>query len=67
MNIKAILAGAVSGFVAALVTDLNAWSKSTPKGEPNAPFDFKLAFQRWVAGAMTGGMAAMGWNATVEV
>lgn len=67
MDIKAVIAGAVSGFVSALVIDISAWSKSTPKGEANAPFDWGLALKRWVAGAMTGGMAAMGWNATVEV
>lgn len=65
MDIKAVIAGAVSGFVSALVIDVSAWSKSNKKD--GSAFDFKLAFQRWIAGAMTGGMAAMGWNATVEV
>lgn len=65
MNFKAILAGAVSGFTAAFVTDLHSWSKSTPKGEPNAPFDWGLAFKRWVAGAVSGAAAAAGWNVAV--
>ena len=67
MNIKLVIAGAVSGFVTAFLTDLNAWSRSTPKGEANAPFDWSLAVKRWVAGAMAGGAAAAGWNVTVGV
>lgn len=55
MDTKKLLAGAVSGFVAAFLVDLNAWSKS--KG---AKFDFMLGFQRWVAGAVSGAMAALG-------
>lgn len=51
---RKLLAGAVSGFVAALVVDVNAWSKS---GES---FDWALAAKRWVAGAVSGMAAAMG-------
>lgn len=51
-----ILAAAISGFASALVVDLSAWSKA-PSG---SPFDWKLAFQRWVAGAVTGALAGAG-------
>ena len=67
MNFKVVIAGAVSGFVAALTIDINAWCKSTPKGTDNAPFDWSLALKRWIAGAMVGGTAAMGWNVKVEM
>lgn len=43
-----MIAGATSGFLAALVVDLNAWSKSKD------PFDWALAVKRWLAGAVTG-------------
>ena len=67
MNGKVLIAGAVSGFVGALVIDMNAWSKSTPKGVKNKTFDWGLAFQRWLAGAGSGAAAAMGWEVTVSV
>lgn len=54
MSWKQALAGAVSGFVAAAVVDVNAWAKS------NEPFDWVLAFKRWVAGAVSGLTAAFG-------
>ena len=53
MDTKKIIAGAVSGFVAAFVVDLHAWSK-------NDKFDWGIAFKRWVAGAVTGAMGALG-------
>ena len=56
MNWKALIAGAVSGFVSAALIDLNAWSKS------DGPFSLKLAFKRWVAGAISGATAAAGWS-----
>lgn len=56
MNFKAIAAGAVSGFASAVVVDLNAWSKA-PEG---SAFSWVLAFKRWVAGAITGALAALG-------
>ena len=56
MNWKQILAGAVSGFVAAFLVDWNAFTKSNP-GEA---FDWKLAFGRWVTGAISGAMAGLG-------
>lgn len=56
MNWKQITAGAVSGFVAAFVVDLNAWSKAK-EGEP---FSWVLAVKRWIAGAVSGATAALG-------
>ena len=54
------MAAAVSGFVAAFLVALNSWSKSPPDGKPNAPFDFGLAFKRWIGGAVSGATAAWG-------
>ena len=54
MDIKKILAGAASGFLAAFVVDLHAWSASKEK------FDVPLAMKRWVAGAVSGAAAGAG-------
>lgn len=56
MNWKTILASAVGGFLAALTVDINAWSKS------DGPFDWGLAFKRWVAGATAGAIAGAGFG-----
>lgn len=56
MNWKALIAGAVSGFVSAAVIDINAWSKT------DGAFSWLLAFKRWVAGAVSGATAAAGWS-----
>ena len=61
-DLKKIIAGAISGFAAAFLTDLHAWSKSTPDGKPNASFDFGLAFKRWVGGGLSGATAAFGMS-----
>lgn len=57
IDIKKAIAGAVSGFVAALVIDVNAWSKS------DSSFDWLLAVKRWIAGAVTGLAAGLGISA----
>ena len=54
-DLKKLVAGAVSGAVAALVVDINAWSRA--KG---SRFDWALAAKRWVAGAVSGAAAAIG-------
>lgn len=56
MSWKAIIAGAVSGFVSAAIIDVNAWSKQ------EGPFNWVLAFKRWIAGAISGATAAAGWS-----
>ena len=56
MNTKAMIAGAVSGFVSAFLVDLHAWSSGT------GPFDYKKAIGRWVGGAIAGAMAAAGFG-----
>lgn len=48
MNWKTMVAGAVGGFLSAVVVDLNAWSKS------GGEFDWGLALKRWLAGAVSG-------------
>lgn len=58
--VKKALAGAVSGFLASFLVDLNAWSHSTPDGMPNAPFNWNLAIKRWGGGAIAGAAAAFG-------
>jgi hypothetical protein len=55
-DIKKLIAGAASGFLAAFVVDINAWSKS------KEPFDWQLAVKRWVAGAIAGASGAFGVN-----
>lgn len=54
MDYKKILAGAFSGFVAAALVDIHAWSKT------EGPFGWKLAAKRWIAGAVSGAAAAIG-------
>lgn len=54
MSLHKVFAGAVSGFAAAFVIDLHAWTRTPGK------FDWSLAFKRWVAGSITGVMAAAG-------
>jgi len=49
-----VLLGALSGFAAAFVVDVNAWAKSGGK-----PFDWLLAGKRWVAGAVSGAATAL--------
>lgn len=59
LDAKKIVAGAVAGFVSALVIDVNAWSK-TDLGTGKKRFDWMLAFKRWVAGAVSGVVVASG-------
>lgn len=54
MNVKALIAGAVSGFLAAFVVDLRKWSTST------GPFDWMVAAKSWLAGAISGAIGAAG-------
>jgi hypothetical protein len=59
MNYKPILAGAVSGLIAAAKTDFNAFQSN-----PNvlAQFNWKVASVRWAWGAVLGGLAGLGFN-----
>jgi hypothetical protein len=63
MNIivKNVIVGAFSGLLSAIMVDLNAWKLS-----PNPDFDFKLAAKRWLAGAVSGAAAALGFGAAVQ-
>lgn len=58
VDVKKLVAGAVAGFVSALVVDLHAWSDST------GSFDWQKALKRWVAGAVTGATSAAGLSLT---
>lgn len=63
-NLKGIVYGVGNGFLTAFLVDFNAWSKAKAKdGDPG--FDWKLAFKRWVAGAVTGLTTAIGWDVLV--
>ena len=54
MAIKALIAGAVSGFLSAFIVDVHAWSAS------DDPFNWAKAAKRWIAGAVSGVAAAGG-------
>lgn len=56
---KKLIAGAVSGFLAAFLVDIQIWAKA------DAPFDWKKASKRWVAGAVAGATGAFGVDALV--
>ena len=56
MNIKLIVAGAVGGFLSAAVTDVWAWANA------DGDFNWGLAVKRWVAGALSGALAASGYG-----
>lgn len=58
LNWERVAAGAVSGLLAAVWVDVDAWKKA-PLAEP---FDWKLAIRRWVAGAFAGALAAAGFG-----
>ena len=55
---RAILAGAISGFVSAFLVDLHAWSQ-----DEDGIYNWTLAAKRWVAGAVSGAAAAAGLGA----
>lgn len=61
-NFRAIVYGISNGFLTAFLVDLNAWSKS----KATDSFDWKLAFKRWLAGAVTGVTTAIGWDVMVK-
>lgn len=48
-----IVHGAISGFVAAALIDIHAWSASAD----NTPFNWQLALKRWIGGAFAGATA----------
>lgn len=66
MNLKAIVSSVLSGILAAVIVDINAWSKATGP----APFDWGLAVKRWVAGGiagLTGGAGVAGLSGLMGV
>ena len=56
MNYKAIIGGAASGFIAAVLVDIHAWTKA----DPALPFDWGIAVKRWLAGAVSGALTGAG-------
>jgi hypothetical protein len=59
LNSKAVIAGAVSGLIAAILVDVDAWR--TGQGA----FNLKKAIPRWIGGAVAGAIAALGLGGTV--
>lgn len=60
IDLKKVLAGAVSGFVAAAIADLDAWRDGRDPDGGLPGFDWAKAFRRYVAGLVSGAMAALG-------
>ena len=56
--IKKVIASALAGFLGAVVVDLDKW-----KTADSDHFDWKLALKRWIQGAVTGAITALGMNA----
>lgn len=54
---KRLIAGALSGFVAAVLVDIHAWSSAG-----DVAFDWTKALKRWVAGAVSGALTAIGFG-----
>jgi hypothetical protein len=50
-----LIKGAISGFAAAFVVDVAAWSKTD-----GLAFDWKVAGKRWFSGLVSGAFAALG-------
>jgi hypothetical protein len=59
MVIKRFLACALGGFLAAVAVDIDAWRRSAAEGVVPV-FDWKLAVQRWLNGALAGALAGLG-------
>ena len=55
--VKKVIAGAVSGFVSAVLVDLDKWKQSALD-----VFDWKLAIKRYFMGAVTGAVTAAGFG-----
>jgi hypothetical protein len=58
--IEKALYGAISGLLAAVLVDLDAWKGS-------GRFDWQVAVPRWIAGAIAGSAASLGFNPAVQV
>jgi hypothetical protein len=56
--IKKVIASALAGLLGAVVVDLDKW-----KTADSDHFDWKLAVKRWIQGAVTGAITALGINA----
>lgn len=57
---KKIIAGAISGFIAAIIVDLDAW-----RAMDDGPYDFKVAGRRLIVGVITGALGAIGLGGLV--
>ena len=62
IDMKKIIAGAVAGIVSAAVIDIDAWAKWKADDHDGAAFDWGVAVKRWVSGAVSGVLAALGFG-----
>ena len=56
--IKKVIASTLAGFLGAVVVDLDKW-----KTADSDQFNWKLALKRWIQGAVTGAITALGIGA----
>lgn len=61
MNLKAILAGAVSGLLSAAAVDFAAF-RSWKSASEALRYDWGVALWRWFQGALLGAMASAGFS-----
>lgn len=58
--VKKIVAGAVAGLVTAIGVDIHAWQNDGYAFSFAKTFDFHVAIQRWVGGAIAGAFVGAG-------
>jgi len=63
MNIRMIIAGALSGLLAAILVDLDAWKRGAFDEQP---FDWRVAIRRYVYGVISGVAAGLGIGGVAE-
>lgn len=56
-----LIAGALTGFLSAVVVDVQKWAKT------GGTFDWGIALRAWIAGAVTGALAGLGIGSVPEV
>lgn len=64
-DVKKIVAGAVSGLVAAILADLDAWRSGADPDGGMPGFDWRKAGRRYLMGLLSGAAAAFGIDGVV--
>jgi len=62
MDLERLAVYALSGFLSAIVIDLDAYVKAK-KENPSKEFDWQLAAVRWIKGIIAGALAGAGLQA----